>query len=917
MAGFDGSIYAYVGADIADYQAAMDKITTATQRAFETAQDAAVNNSNRLVQRVGQIMAQLANNGESLGKRLGTAFSTGLNLSIGEIQRVAASIGEKIPQPIKNGFNKAISSINNSIKNAFNFDISKAIQSPSKALYELSSMATRTGQNIARTFDNLANSTLTFATRLPAPFRNGFNAIAMSAVSTRDKVRNAFNGLATSLGSTATSQISASWGSMFSNIKAKADSVANTISNSFAGKVLNSVTNVSIRMASTLGAGFSNLSTKAVNSLTGISTKISDLGSKITSTTTKVAALGAAFAVFQGFKAAVVGSVSKAAEFEEKMSNIKALTGASAETMKQFNAAAQKAGADTAFSASEAADAIAELSKAGVDTASILNGGLTGALNLATAGELSLTEAAEVASTALNAFKSDNLSVTDAANQLAGAANASATDVHELKYGLSAVAAVASGVGMSFNDTTNALAVFAQNGLKGSDAGTSLKTMLLNLSPQTDKAAAQMQQLGIITADGANQFYTAEGKLKSFSEISQILQDSLKGLTAEQQQNALKTMFGTDAIRAANIAMKEGAAGADAMQAAISKVSAADVAKEKLNNLKGAVEYLSGSFETLQIKVGTAVLPILTDLVQWLDKLVGKFTESAGLQKFIDSLTALEPALDHILNGTKLTTDQMSKAQDAVSNLTPAIAGLVGVFAFGPALTDLGLLGTGLGIVGKKANSFSSIISNAFTNSGGLIGVLGGKMDGLSAIFANAASTGLSVLGGMTSAMGSIAKLALAVIGPAAILGLVVAGLGLINSQFGSEIDQLLNTVTTKGPQIIQNLVTGITSQIPALIASGADLIAKFANAFTVMFPVLVQAGVDLISSLVQGVGANAGSLVASAIQIIGTFISSIASALPQLLSVGMDFIANVVNGLVQNLPLLLQYAQQLSLIHI
>ena len=166
--------------------------------------------------------------------------------------------------------------------------------------------------------------------------------------------------------------------------------------------------------------------------------------------------------------------------------------------------------------------------------------------------------------------------------------------------------------------------------------------------------------------------------------------------------------------------------------------------------------------------------------------------------------------------------------------------------------------------------------------------------------FANAASTGLSVLGGMTSTMGSIAKLALASIGPAAILGLVVAGLGLINSQFGTQIDQLLATVTTKGPQIIQNLVTGITSQIPALIASGADLIAKFANAFTVMFPVLVQAGVDLISSLVQGVGANAGSLVASAIQIIGTFISSIASALPQLLSVGMDFIANVVNGLVQ-----------------
>lgn len=211
MAQFDGSIFATVGADISDYQAAMNKIQSSTQRAFQKAQDAAANSSNRMVQRIGQIMAQLANNGESLGKRLGTAFSTGLKLSIGEIQRIAASIGEKIPQPIKNGFNKALTSINSSIKKAFNFDVSKAIQSPSKALYELSSMASRTGQNIARTFENLANSTLTFAARLPAPFRAGFNAIAMSAVSARDKVRNTFNNLATSLGSTATSQISASW----------------------------------------------------------------------------------------------------------------------------------------------------------------------------------------------------------------------------------------------------------------------------------------------------------------------------------------------------------------------------------------------------------------------------------------------------------------------------------------------------------------------------------------------------------------------------------------------------------------------------------------------------------------------------------------------------------------------------------
>ncbi|MCB2471956.1 phage tail tape measure protein, partial [Listeria monocytogenes] len=96
--------------------------------------------------------------------------------------------------------------------------------------------------------------------------------------------------------------------------------------------------------------------------------------------------------------------------------------------------------------------------------------------------------AAEIAATVLNAFKDDNLSVADAANILAGAANASATGVEEMKMSLQQVSAVASGVGLSFDDTSTMLAVFAQNGLKGSDAGTSLKTMLQRLHPTTKAA---------------------------------------------------------------------------------------------------------------------------------------------------------------------------------------------------------------------------------------------------------------------------------------------------------------------------------------------------------------------------------------------------------------------------------------------
>ncbi|MDK6521531.1 hypothetical protein QP173_09085, partial [Aerococcus urinae] len=99
-------------------------------------------------------------------------------------------------------------------------------------------------------------------------------------------------------------------------------------------------------------------------------------------------------------------------------------------------------------------------------------------------------------------------------------------------------------------------------------------------------------------------------------------------------------------------------------------------------------------------------------------------------------------------------------------------------------------------------------------------------------------------LGGMTSAITSIASVALASIGPAAILGLVVAGLGLINNAFGDQISQMLTTVTQKGPEVIARFTQGIVSAIPQLIQSGTQLIAQFAQALAANIPAIVQAGV-------------------------------------------------------------------------
>lgn len=833
---FDGSIYAYIGADTKDYEKSMNEIVSNTKKAFDDAQKAAVNSSNQMIQKIGQLMNELAASNASIGQKIGQGFKGGLNIALGEIQRIASNIGQRLPDPIQNGLNK----------------------------------------------------------------------VAQAFISLNSKISSALSPIATKMAS-----VGSSIGNSFGSALGKVNNFANQASNTLGGKLISKVSALSSKISSGLGNAFQQAGSKATNALMGIVNHTNQAASATSNLIKTALGISAAYAGFNFIKNAIGGAITKSADFEARMSSIKAVTGSSTDVMKQFHDAAIKAGADTAFSATEAADAIEELAKAGVSTKDILDGGLTGALNLATAGELDLKEAAEIASTALNAFKKDNLSVVDAANQLAGAANASATDVHELKYGLSAVAPVASGLGLSFRDTTNALAVFAQNGLKGSDAGTSLKTMLMNLQPQTKGQYNAMRQLGIITEDGANKFFTAEGKVKSFAEISQVLKDSLSGLTEQQQQQALKTMFGTDAVRAATIAMNEGADGANKMQAEISKVTAAQVAAEKLNNLKGAVEGLSGSFETLQIKLGESVLPLFTTIVKYVDKLVDKFGQSKALQNFTDAMANINPVLDHFLNGTKLADGVMDKFTSSMVSAAPILSLVGGLLAFGPATKNLTKLTGILGGLGGKLGAFGSILGSGFSSASGYVELFASKIGGLPGVLGNAASRSISILGMMSQGISSVMSVALAAIGPAAILGLVVAGLGIINNQFGTQIDQLLNTVTTKGPQIIQNLVSGITSQLPALIALGADLIAKFASAFATMFPVLVQAGVDLIGSLVQGVGQNATSLISSAVTVIGTFVQSIASALPQLLGMGVELLANLVQGVLNNLPQILQSAQQ------
>ncbi|MEC0370051.1 phage tail tape measure protein [Paenibacillus chibensis] len=347
----------------------------------------------------------------------------------------------------------------------------------------------------------------------------------------------------------------------------------------------------------------------------------------------KKAAKGIAFgamgigAVSLGAAAYGVGaSAKKAMDFEAELSTVQALTGATNSEMSKMSALALKMGADTKYNALEAAQGIEELLKAGLTPATVQAGGLEAALNLATAGELGLADAAEIMSTALNAFKKDGMAASKAADILAGTANASATGVEELRYSLAAVSAVASGMGLTFEDTNIALGLFANNGLKGSDAGTSLKTMLQNLQPTTKSQIALFSALGLVAKDGSNAFYDAKGNIKSMEDISGILHKSLSKLTNQQRALTLELMFGTDAVRAANILYTEGADGVKEFRKEMSKVTALDVARKKMDNAAGAVEQFRGAIETLQISALMPTMPLIKRFANSAADFVEKYT---------------------------------------------------------------------------------------------------------------------------------------------------------------------------------------------------------------------------------------------------------------------------------------------------
>lgn len=305
------------------------------------------------------------------------------------------------------------------------------------------------------------------------------------------------------------------------------------------------------------------------------------------------------------------------------------------------------------------------------------------------------------------------------------------------------------------------------------------------------------------------------------------------------------------------------------------------------DTLNSKIPKLSETLSTLQEKskiLGNTLSNTLNKSSPYLDNLKNKFS------KLMPDST--KSSIDNFKN---LISGSMSIGKDKVNAVGDSIAQMS--FKFQSATGRFSKDGPKIWKVFNKLSSVSGYISNKISPKLG---------KAISAGFKQIPNAGAKALTSMTSAMSKVFAIAMKSVGPAAILGLVVAGLGIVNNQFGSQIDQMIATVVTRAPKVISNFVKGITSQMPMLASSGAQLLVHLSVGIAKTLPLVVNAGMQILNSIIQGILANAQSIVKSALLIVGTLGGAILNAIPQLLGIGLQFIVSITQGILDNMPLIL-----------
>lgn len=537
--------------------------------------------------------------------------------------------------------------------------------------------------------------------------------------------------------------------------------------------------------------------------------------------------------------AALGGMVKIGSDFEAQMSRVKAISGATEEEFDKLKKQAMDLGKETAFSSSEAAQGMENLAAAGFSVNETMEA-MPGLLNLAAASGEDLSVASDIAAAAVRGFGLEASETAHVADVLAANANKTNSSVTETGEALKYIAPFANAAGISLEETAAAIGIMANAGIQGSQAGTTLRGALSRLSRPTDDMIGVMDELGI-------SFYDTNGKMKPLSEQVKMLEQAMSGLTDEQRNNYLVTLYGQESLSGMLALINEGSGELSNLTEEFKNADGAakETAETMQDNLKGSIEQLGGSIETLGITIFDSLSEPLKDTTNEVTDIINNMIDAFEKDGFEGLATAFADGFTNILMML------VEKAPEFINVAVLIIQSL---------------------ITGFQENQ-EVILNSAFQ----IINLL---INGLVSMLPQILDMGMQLI---IQLMLGLAQQAPELVPQ--IVEIIIKMLEVFNENFDKFI--------LAGVQLILGLIEGLIKSIPTIVKNLPTILLAILNFFTASK--LVSAGVTLLKGLGSGLIKGIPNLIKNIPKIITNMVTSFKK---NGISAFKDIGKNLMNGL-------------------